>query len=177
MNSDIQFKIDEARYFLNKMKENFDLDPDRRYFLSGFLSSAKSIDSYIIERYNCIECFKSWRNKSKDKLSIDTHVLDLIKLRNKDIHKEPVNTETEASFRMSHGVTLVKPSEEYPFLSLIPQELMECIKLPDSSKPRILRWMFNEGFSYEIIPFCEQELVNIIEAAEEAYEKFEHRKC
>lgn len=48
----VNYKIKEAKFFLQKIKENYDKSPDNQYYLSAFLSATFSIRDHLLEDYN-----------------------------------------------------------------------------------------------------------------------------
>lgn len=172
MNRDVKFKIDEAGFYLRKMKESFSQDPDRRYYLSAFLSAAKSVDYYLISRFGHLPEFQKWRSNKLDKLSIDTNLEELVKLRDQNVHHAPTVTETESTSRLANTVQLTKESEELPFMPLIPENDLVKIKLVGKQNPKIEKWRFHGDFEFEVIPFCENGLNDIKAAAVEAEKLF-----
>ncbi|GEM_PF-4899118 len=48
----VKFKIEEARFFLEKIEQDYTKVPDNEYYLSAFLSSTYSIKDHLLEDYN-----------------------------------------------------------------------------------------------------------------------------
>ena len=48
----VNYKIKEAKFFLQKIKENYEKSPDNQYFFSAFLSATFSIRDHLLEDYN-----------------------------------------------------------------------------------------------------------------------------
>lgn len=44
-------KIEEAEFFLNKIKKYYNCFPESNYYLSAFLTSSRSIPDYLLEEY------------------------------------------------------------------------------------------------------------------------------
>lgn len=48
----VSYKIKEAKFFLQKIKENYEKFPDNQYYFSAFLSATFSIRDHLLEDYN-----------------------------------------------------------------------------------------------------------------------------
>jgi len=48
----VNYKIKEAKFFLQKIKDNYEKSPDNQYYLSAFLSATFSIRDHLLEDYN-----------------------------------------------------------------------------------------------------------------------------
>lgn len=48
----VNYKIKEAKFFLHKIKENYEKSPDNQYYFSAFLSATFSIRDHLLEDYN-----------------------------------------------------------------------------------------------------------------------------
>jgi hypothetical protein len=48
----VKFKIEEARFFLQKIEQDYTKVPDNEYYLSAFLSATYSIRDHLLEDYN-----------------------------------------------------------------------------------------------------------------------------
>lgn len=78
-------KIQEALFFLSKLKENSD-DDEFRYHLSAFLSSTWSVFDHLKTEWSHNGEFKEWIDKREDLLRDDPFCYFMIRARNCVIH-------------------------------------------------------------------------------------------
>ena len=102
MSDDIKFKIDQSEYFLREMEKNKAKLNEFCFNLSAFLCSAKSI-IYFLEKeavpYKNKEIKKWWYCEEKCKIYMDDDLSIILKMRDKDVHKQIIleNTRKDAT--------------------------------------------------------------------------------
>jgi len=149
--SDITFKLEEAEFFLDLLKESYDCDPKCKFVLGAFLSAARSVIEYH-DKYTGIGP------------SSDAEIKFLIDARNQDVHQEPPKTETTSGGRLANIVVLVKAGEEPPPEIVSGEKAGKTI-----SNPQKIRWVFRDstdakfplGSNPEVIAFCERQLCKL----------------
>ena len=97
-----QYKIREARFFLERMEESVEDREAFRYYLSGFLSAARSVLQYALE-----EIKKKGGQKWYDNIVAGNEVLSFFKdKRDVNIHDEPVNPSSHISIAISEPISV-----------------------------------------------------------------------
>ena len=169
----VNYKIKEAKFFLQKIKENYDESPDNQYYLSAFLSATFSIRDHLLEDYNlkfklgftldeklnldrfekrakklnkddALE-FISWYKQKIDEIKSQTLGEILVKKRHNTIHRQVVQVVN--LLEIMYGDHLPKPH-------------LEQIKLVN---PRLNKTVFHtEQMAYIELENCE-EMLTIME--------------
>jgi len=89
-------KLEEAGYFLERMKET-QAEPDHfRYNLSAFLAAARSVTWVMKNEFNAAEGFNCWYCKCKAEWKNDTEMEFFRQIRNDNIHENPVLPRADA---------------------------------------------------------------------------------
>lgn len=85
-----QFRLDESKFFLERMKENKEKLPEFEYYLSAYTSSARSILWIMKSEYNKINEWEKWYD---EKVVSDEQkkLLDgIVKMRNRSLKQRPL---------------------------------------------------------------------------------------
>jgi hypothetical protein len=87
-----QHKAKEAEFHLQQAKECYQEDDKFSYFLSAFLSAARSITFYMQEQYRKHSGFPKWYCIEQTKMKADENLSYLNKARVEDVHQKSVHT-------------------------------------------------------------------------------------
>ena len=86
-------KLDEAEFFLTKMKNSINKSPDFDHYFNAFVSVSRSVTWIMKKECNRIEQFNFW-HESK---ILSDHEKDILKMftkwRNRSIKQKPLETE------------------------------------------------------------------------------------
>jgi len=192
-------KIEEAEFFLRKMRESY--RKEFIYYLSAFLSSTKSIPDYLLEEYNnkyklnipinrilnahifekrarygdhkeALRYIKFWKQRMK-KLKSDAIGSFLFSKRNIAIHRiqpKPDITEVKMQLRV-HEPSKVEVVFE-------PEGRVRVYETQKGKTPKIevgsqqVDWFFKEYKKEPIITLCEKLLDNLKNFVYEAKKNF-----
>lgn len=163
--NDTRFKVDEAFYFLSMMKQTYKNKSDVFYFnLHAFLTAFRSITFYMQRQYKKCNGFPEWYCQNQIKLSSDSDLRFLLKIRNEIIHKKPVSTTTMLEI-YSRGGIINDDSEE---------EILKKIDEINKYEPEIniANRFFETNKEPEIVEFCENQLNKLTELVDECELKF-----
>lgn len=83
-------RLNEADFFLNKLKEHKDVFPDFDYFLNAFISSARSVLWIMKNEYGSNEAWKKWYNNKPTSESEDILLKGITKMRNRSLKQAPL---------------------------------------------------------------------------------------
>jgi hypothetical protein len=182
----VKFKIDEARFFLQKINDSYKKSPDNKYYLSAFLSSAYSIKDHLLGDYNkkfhlgikdnlgfqknfekkALEeanggnitpfAFVLWYNKKNKAIREESLVKVLEKSRNQTIHSESIRVENLLDLMFNEG---------------FPEQYMEQVKLVN---PHLDITVFDTGDLMANVNLneCENILTLMEDFVKEALKKF-----
>ncbi len=163
----IKFKLQESTFYCEKLKSNSLLDPDRRYYLSAFLTAAYSVTYYLRHKYkNRIE-LKAWLDNEIDGWLNDSDLAGFRRRRNSNVHDHYLTTETTASVRQSNQAPLLGPNDEVPVLN------HPSISLKGHpSSPHFESWIFTDECEGEVLQHCESIILELKELVEECTKRF-----
>jgi len=160
-------KIQEAEYFLSKMKQFFEDDNTFAYNLSAFLSAARSITWYMQKQYKQRDGFAEWYCPHQIKMSADSELEYLNKVRVEDVHRKPVLSGATRELTMTGDIILVKDGA-----SVAEQAKEAEPKPPTQSRQKTVRRWFPEFRQVEVIEFCENQLTKLAKMVEECENRF-----
>lgn len=149
-------KVQEAEYFLSKMKQTLEDDNVFYYNLSAFLAAARTITLYMQKQYKTGKSkkdrkdFDEWYSQKQLKMIADPELKYLIKARDEAIHIETIETGVTRTKTSSIGLTVEKGTPET-------EQVKEAESKPSAqSSPRTVRRFFPECkeylFSWNDIP-------------------------
>lgn len=85
-------KLNEAKFFLDKLEENYLKYPDSDYYLNAFIGSSRAIIWVMNSEFNKVEEWKSWY-KSKEASKEEMELLrNINKLRTTSVKQHPLKT-------------------------------------------------------------------------------------
>jgi len=87
-----QEKIEESKFFLDRMKEHYNDNRKFRYYFSAFLSSSRSILWFLQYEYSDHPAFKKWYEAKKPSPEMESIFKDINNMRVETIHKKPIDT-------------------------------------------------------------------------------------
>ncbi|RSL35300.1 hypothetical protein D7Z54_01675 [Salibacterium salarium] len=63
--TDTMNKLKESKFFLNKMNKYYEVDPDFNFYLSAFISAARSVTWIMKSEFIHVEGWENWFNKQE----------------------------------------------------------------------------------------------------------------
>ncbi len=153
INNFTRHKAEEAKFHLLQAKERYQEDDVFSYFLSAFLSAARSITFYMKKQYGKQKGFAEWYCVEQTKMIADKDLEYLNDARVEDVHRRSVSTGRTRAVTCSTDVIVVKEGEE-ELIETMPIEAEETVK----DKSVTLNRYFAERESVEIIEFCSCQL-------------------
>lgn len=162
-----EFKLNESKFFLEKMKESKDEKIEFEYYLNAYINSSRSVLWIMKSEYSKINGWKKWYEDKDDEEQ--KNILDgIVKMRNRSIKQSPLKVTTyytigddkkfydiKEAFRKFDGRKVdisIKPLEEK----------VEEFKMYEDNNKLEISGKFNisttvEEFKYkDIIDICEE---------------------
>ena len=185
MISNSRLKLEETSFFLKKMKDNIDIDPDFDYYLNAFISSARSIKWIINKEYSKDAGWENWNNDLSLKNEEKSFLKLITKLRNISIKEKPLMTNKEYIIPVPEEIDL-KEGTPYSVVAVavpkdqkineksentLKQEL-ESYSISFYSKIEILRTLGDSD--WDILCLCQnyyQWLDNIVSECETRFKR------
>lgn len=162
-------KLKESKFFLNKMKEEYTVDPDFIYYLSAFISAGRSILWVMRNEYVHIDGWEKWYNSKKPTEEEDRILLKKINdIRLRTVKTKTLHTATRALFDVDkEGIT--EEIKEY-LQSLGNKKISFTIALNEGDKDKT-RLDENgvtftgkiDGFFRKIEDFPEEDILKVCE--------------
>jgi len=159
-------KMQEARYFLEKMEESYD-DPTFTYNFNAFVSAARSITYYMQKQYAHQEGFSLWYNQKQEKMKKDKELKYLNQARVGALKTEPINKGATREIKFAVDVILSKEYELSTEQSNEPQFVN-----PPENYPKTVRRFFPDLDDLDVVEFCENQLTKLVELVEECENLF-----
>ncbi|MFD2046402.1 hypothetical protein ACFSTA_18830 [Ornithinibacillus salinisoli] len=85
-------KLNEAEFFLNKLKEHKNVIPEFDYFLNAFVSSARAVLWIMNYEYDSNNKWKNWYNEKSTSESEDILLRGITNMRNRSLKQAPLKT-------------------------------------------------------------------------------------
>ena len=163
-------KAKEAEFHLLQSKEHYQEDDEFSYFLSAFLSAARSITFYMQKQYGKHSGFPKWYCEEQTRMVADADLKYLNEARVEDVHQKPVHTGATRAVSFSIDAILVKEGEEYSFDTepVIPEKAVE-------SRNVTLRRYFVGREDVEVLEFCSLQLSKLISLLDRCEAKFSNK--
>lgn len=140
-----RYKISEAKFFLGRMEESVEDREAFRFYLSAFLSAARSVLQYAMK-----ESREKGSQRWYDEVVSRNDVLSYFKdKRDVNIHEEPVNPLRHITMVISSGVFVFSAASEVSFNDK-PIEMKRSEEKPPPPKPpesgpkNTVRYCFND---------------------------------
>ena len=99
-------KLNEARYFLNRMKETIADNPVFKYYLSAFLSAARSVTFALQAELADRPGFRDWYADAQERMRNDARMRFFVEKRDYVIHVANVATPAKVDVRITDHVYL-----------------------------------------------------------------------
>ena len=179
---DTQQKYDEAKYFLEMMRENIEDRQKFEYNLSAFLAAARSVTLFLKKRFLTKSDYNDWyfANEQKDK----TGILKFFReKRNIVIHEKLINPRSEISTTINIAMAvsasfeaIVRNAEgtikDYEY-SKSPAKPKPASK-PNSREETKYKWFFKDWqeTDEDVTTLCEKYLNKLKIIIEEVESKF-----
>ena len=87
-------RLDEAIFFLNKMKENKNVTPDFDYYLNAFFDSARSVLWIMRAEYCKVDGWEKWFEEKDTTEKIKRLISNITEARNRSTKKEALKVNT-----------------------------------------------------------------------------------
>ena len=152
-----QHKVKEAEFHLRQAQERYQEDEEFSYFLSAFLSAARSITFYMQKQYGKHSGFPEWYCIQQTKMVADEDLKYLNEARVEDVHRKPVHTGAARAVRCGIGAILVKDGDEH----LIETEVVAPEEIVESGNVTTSRYFVGRKDT-EVIQFCIAQLSKLI---------------
>ena len=159
-------KLQEAEYFLSKMKQTLEDDNVFYYNLSAFLSAARSITYYMQKQYKHRNGFEEWYSPKRIDMRADPELKYLNNARVEALKTVPVQTGATREKTSSIGLTVEKDTPEA-------EQVKEAESKPSAqSSPKTVRRFFPEFKDMDVMEFGEKQLVKLTKVVEECEKRF-----
>ncbi|NQE51950.1 hypothetical protein C5S29_00055, partial [ANME-1 cluster archaeon GoMg3.2] len=155
-------KVQEAEYFLSKMKEILEDENVFYYNLSAFSSAARSITFYMQKQYRSKygKDFDEWYRPKEQKMKDDPELKYLNKVRAEAIHTETIETGATRIKTSSLGLTVGKDTPEA-------EQVNEAESKPAAqSSPKTVGRFYPEFKNRDVIEFGEKQLAKLTKVVE-----------
>ncbi len=148
-----QYKAKEAEFHLRQAKKHYQEDDEFSYFLSAFLSAARSITFYMQKQYGKKTGFPEWYCMEQTRMVADEELRCLKEARVEDVHRKPVHIGTTRAVSCSFDAILVKEGDELSpdAEPVVPEKAVE-------SRNVTLRRYFVDREDNDVIEFCSSQL-------------------
>jgi hypothetical protein len=92
MESNTRRKLNETRFFLQKLEENYTDHPDCDYYLSAFVGAARSVLWVMRNEYHNVEEWESWYTSREPEEGEELFLKRINEVRVRSVKKEPLTT-------------------------------------------------------------------------------------
>ncbi|PCI52974.1 MAG: hypothetical protein COB36_14035 [Alphaproteobacteria bacterium] len=92
-----EYKLEEARFFLKHMEQHWNHVSNVDFYLSAFVSAARSITWIMKAEFGKNTDWSSWYESQKPTAEIDALLAKMTKVRNRSIKSTPLKTQTIAN--------------------------------------------------------------------------------
>jgi hypothetical protein len=96
MPSRTEFKLEEARFFLKHVEHHWRNVPEIDFYLSAFVSAARSVTWIMKAEFGKTPGWKSWYESKKPDEGVRALLKSMTDIRNRAIKEQPVRTQTTA---------------------------------------------------------------------------------
>ena len=165
-------KLQEAEYFLSKMKQTLEDDNVFYYNLSAFLAAARTITLYMQKQYKTGKSkkdrkdFDEWYCPKQLKMIADPELKYLNKARDEAIHTETIETGATRIKTSSLGLTVGKDTPEA-------EQVNEAESKPSAqSSPKTVGRFYPEFKNRDVIEFGEKQLAKLTKVVEDCEKRF-----
>lgn len=151
-----QHKGREAEYHLRQAERHYQSDDEFAFYLSAFLSAARSITFHMQKQYGNQDGFPEWYCAVQTRMVADSDLKYLNEARVEDVHQRPVSTRATRAISASVDAVLVKKGEED-----IVDERSEVTSDTTAPQPRTLMRFFAGRNDIEVIKYCGTQLAKL----------------
>jgi len=131
-------KLEEAHFFLQKLKEHYAQQPDVDYYLSAFISSSRSVIWVMRSEYSNIRGWRDWYNYREPTLEESIFLKSINEVRIRSEKKEPLQTSTQMTVDINERDTT--PELKEAMETLVDKEMKVTIAVAkDAVKKRQAR--------------------------------------
>lgn len=161
-------KLDEAYYFLSKMRENFEDDKIFQYNLSAFLNAERNITFYLQKQYGHCKDFYEWYDKKQHEMKQDKELRFFIDARNEDVKEEPIKTIATRLLTKTMSYCIVKNGK------IIGENQGEYPSAQDNKEkyPKTVYRYFTKYRDIDMLAFCENQLDKLSKIIDECENKY-----
>jgi hypothetical protein len=166
-------KLQEAEYFLSKMKQTLEPDNVFYYNLSAFLAAARTITLYMQKQYKTGKSkkdrkdFDEWYSPKQLKMIADPELKYLNNARDEAIHTETIETGATRTKTSSIGLKIVEKGTPET------EQVKEAESKPSAqSSPKTVRRFFPEFKDMDVIEFGEKQLAKLTKVVEDCEKRF-----
>lgn len=132
-----EFKLNEAKFFLNKLEENYSKYPDFDYYLNAFINSARSVLWIMKKEFNKIDEWLKWHDSYEVKKEEDEFLKKINDLRVQSVKIAPLTTSEQINLEIIEDT--------------ITDEVKNFFKKADGKKVDVTLSTENEESSEELI--------------------------
>jgi len=166
MISNTRDKLNEAKYFLEHMKENLSDRDAFKYNLSAYLSSARSVTFIMQSEFDKVSGYKEWYSEEQSRMKEDDNMVFFNDKRAMTIHKQPVRPSAHINVGITEQVSI---GENFSYVithddGTVERGGSESVTPPPPAKTEITSewlWYFDEFPKKDIVTLCEEHIVKL----------------
>ena len=160
-------KLQEAEYFLSKMKQTLEDDNVFYYYHTAFVSAARSITLYMQKQYKHRNGFDEWYSPKQLKMKDDPELKYLNKARDEAIHTETIETGATREKTSSIGIAIVEKGTPET------EQVKEAESKPSAqSSPKTVGRFYPEFKNMDVIEFGKKQLAKLRKVVEDCEKRF-----
>jgi hypothetical protein len=133
--SNVKNRLDEAEFFLKKLKRFRNKQPDFNYYINAYITSSRSVLWIMVAEYTHVKGWKEWYDKKAPDSQVEGILSGIVDLRNRSQKQRPIKVNRSLIFE-NNGQT-VNMAEELGFLinKKLNITIEECSKEELKDKP------------------------------------------
>ena len=190
--AEARFKLEEAKFFYEQMKLNFQDRTKFLYYLDAFLCSARSVTLVFQKARGKADDLMKWYNSKVEEWK-NNKIINLFReLRNVSVHENVPETGTTSVITISSNAILtsakavierISPDGKIERSETLPQMRTKQIKKEEHApiKPQIVRYFFHELPNWfdenpDVMLLCRKYLDELDKFVTEAKERCERKE-
>jgi hypothetical protein len=103
MGTRTQYKLEEARFFLDHVEKHWRDIPHVDFYLSAFVSAARSVSWVMQSEFSHVPGWKKWYDATEPSSEILEFLKTLNDVRVRAVHTDPIKTQTLANVTIAPG--------------------------------------------------------------------------
>lgn len=179
--TDTREKLREAKYFLERMKEEQSNRDTFKYNFSAFLSAARSVTFIMQGEFKNVHGFEKWYKEKRSEMQNDESMKFFNKKRRMTIHQQPVrphahvNTSISEHITISDSISIVITRAD----GTVERRESEPMSPPAPAKTEVTtewRWYFDDFPEKDVVTASEEYIVKLENLVEECESLFTSNK-